>query len=158
MRLDPHGGEPSTTEPVSDVLTGEYDNMLRCIRCAACLTSCPTYVVTHKEEEGPRGRIAIMRAIVEGHLDMTPDAVEHLDNCLLCEACTNVCPAGVQMEPMGIAFRETLAQRTNHHPPLAARLAFSWLFGELGHFRVLARLIWLYQRSGHNGWPARWVF
>src|SRR6202048_4727207 len=94
-----------------ELLTVEYDNMLRCIRCAACLTSCPTYVVTHKEEEGPRGRIAIMHAIVEGHLDITPDAVTHLDNCLLCEACTNVCPAGVQMEPMGIAFRETLSAR-----------------------------------------------
>ena len=133
---------------VMDVLAAEYDNMLRCIRCAACLTSCPTYVVTHKEEEGPRGRIAIMRAMVEGHLDVTPDGVTHLDNCLLCEACTNVCPAGVQMEPMGIAFREALAQRTNHQKPLAARLAFGWLFGDLGHFRLLARLIWLYQRSG----------
>jgi len=94
-----------------EVLAAEYANMLRCIRCAACLTSCPTYVVTHKEEEGPRGRIAIMRALVEGHLDLTPDGITHLDNCLLCEACTNVCPAGVQMEPMGIAFREALSDR-----------------------------------------------
>src|ERR1700724_4270048 len=111
----------------TDVLAGEYDNMLRCIRCAACLTSCPTYVVTHKEEEGPRGRIAIMRAIVEGHLDVTPDAVTHLDNCLLCEACTNVCPAGVQMESMGVAFRDALSARTasqGKRKPLAARLVF----------------------------------
>jgi glycolate oxidase iron-sulfur subunit len=136
------------------VLAAEYDNMLRCIRCAACLTSCPTYVVTHKEEEGPRGRIAIMRAIVEGHLDITPDGVTHLDNCLLCEACTNVCPAGVQMEPMGIAFREALAQRARRRKPLAARFAFGWLFGDLSHFRLLGRLIWLYQRSGVQ-WLAR---
>ncbi len=134
-----------------DVLRAEYDNMLRCIRCAACLTSCPTYVVTRKEEEGPRGRIAIMRAMVEGHLDVTPDAVTHLDNCLLCEACTNVCPAGVQMEPMGIAFREALVERANRKKSLAARLAFGWLFGDLGHFRLLSRLIWLYQRSGLQG-------
>jgi glycolate oxidase iron-sulfur subunit len=137
-----------------DVLAAEYDNMLRCIRCAACLTSCPTYVVTHKEEEGPRGRIAIMRAMVEGHLDLTPDGITHLDNCLLCEACTNVCPAGVQMEPMGIAFREALAERGKGQRPLAARLAFGWLFGDLSHFRVLARLMWLYQRSGLQ-WLAR---
>jgi glycolate oxidase iron-sulfur subunit len=133
--------------------------MLRCIRCAACLTSCPTYVVTHKEEEGPRGRIAIMRALVEGHLEVTPDAVEHLDNCLLCEACTNVCPAGVQMESMGIAFRESLAASKSEQPgaskpSLAARFAFEWLFGELGHFRILGRLIWLYERSGVQ-WLAR---
>jgi glycolate oxidase iron-sulfur subunit len=138
-----------------DPLVAEYDNMLRCIRCAACLTACPTYVVTHKEEEGPRGRIAIMRAIVEGHLDVTPDAVEHLDNCLLCEACTNVCPAGVQMESMGVAFRESLAapKKTAGRPP-AERIAFEWLFGDLGHFRMLGRLIWLYQRSGVQ-WLAR---
>src|ERR1700694_2937140 len=136
-------------------LVAEYDNMLRCIRCAACLTSCPTYVVTHKEEEGPRGRIAIMRAIVEGHLDVTPDAVTHLDNCLLCEACTNVCPAGVQMESMGIAFRESLAaSKASRRKPLAARFAFDWLFGDLAHFRLLGRLIWLYQRSGVQ-WLAR---
>src|SRR5438309_3947927 len=98
-------------ERVASALDAEYDNMLRCIRCAACLTTCPTYVVTHKEEEGPRGRIAIMRAIVEGHLDVTEDAIEHLDNCLLCEACTNVCPSGVQMEPMGIAFRDMVASQ-----------------------------------------------
>jgi glycolate oxidase iron-sulfur subunit len=135
-------------------LQAEYDNMLRCIRCAACLTSCPTYVVTHKEEEGPRGRIAIMRAIVEGHLDVTSDGVRHLDNCLLCEACTNVCPSGVQMESMGMAFRASLAARPGTPRPLAARLAFGWLFGDLGHFRLLARLIWLYQRSGAQ-WLAR---
>src|SRR5207244_13286964 len=118
-----------------------------CIRGAACLTSCPTYVVTHKEEEGPRGRIAIMRAMVEGHLDVTPDGVIHLDNCLLCEACTNVCPAGVQMEPMGIAFREALSERARRKKPLAARLAFGWLLGDLRHFRLLRRLIGLYGRS-----------
>jgi glycolate dehydrogenase iron-sulfur subunit len=135
-------------------LQAEYDNMLRCIRCAACLTSCPTYVVSHKEEEGPRGRIAIMRAIVEGQLDITSDAVTHLDNCLLCEACTQVCPSGIEMERMGIAFRDALSEGSTKRQPLAARLAFGWLFGDLAHFRTLARLMWLYQRSGAQ-WLAR---
>ncbi len=132
-------------------LEAEYDNMLRCIRCAACLTSCPTYVVTHKEEEGPRGRIAIMRAIVEGHLEVTPDALTHLDNCLLCEACTDVCPSGVQMEQMGVAFRDAVAPKDRS---VLERLAFGWLFGDLAHFRLLARALWLYQRSGAQ-WIAR---
>jgi glycolate oxidase iron-sulfur subunit len=142
--------------PVVDLknLAAEYDNMLRCIRCAACLTSCPTYVVTHKEEEGPRGRIAIMRAVVEGHLDITPDAVTHLDNCLLCEACTHVCPSGVEMERMGIAFRETLGARQQRQNGLLQSIVFGWLFGDLGHFRAVARLMWLYQRSGAQ-WLAR---
>ncbi len=138
---------------VSESLAAEYDNMLRCIRCAACLTSCPTYVVTHKEEEGPRGPIAIMRAIVEGHLEVTPDAILHLDNCLLCEACTNVCPSGVEMERMGIAFRDTIAAKPKTQP-LPMQLAFGWLFGDLAHFRLLARSIWLYQQTGVQ-WLAR---
>jgi glycolate oxidase iron-sulfur subunit len=136
-------------------LAAEYDNMLRCIRCAACLTSCPTYVLTRKEEEGPRGRIAIMRAIVEGHLDVTPDAVEHLDNCLLCEACSHVCPSGVEMERLGVAFREFRRQKSDVRTrSLAERLAFGWLFGDLGHFRLAARFIRMYQRSGLQ-WLAR---
>src|SRR6476620_10070951 len=124
---------PIPPERVASGLDAEYDNMLRCIRCAACLTSCPTYVVSHKEEEGPRGRIAIMRAIVEGHLTPTPDAITHLDNCLLCEACTNVCPSGVEMERMGIAFRESIAEFSRKRQSVFARLAFGWLFGDLGH-------------------------
>src|SRR5437879_879293 len=134
--------------------------MLRCIRCAACLTACPTYVISHKEEEGPRGRIAIMRAIVEGHLDVTPDAIEHLDNCLLCEACSHVCPSGVEMERLGVAFREDLRGRRDSsldaqndsrgkaRTSLAERFAYGWLFGDLGHFRAAARLLRFYQRSG----------
>src|SRR5437870_3508643 len=124
--------------------------MLRCIRCAACLTSCPTYVISHKEEEGPRGRIAIMRAITEGHLEVTPDALEHLDSCLLCDACSHVCPSGVEMERLGTAFRET----TRPKRTLAERFAFGWLFGDLAHFRTAARLLRCYQRSGLQ-WLAR---
>src|SRR6478752_5823481 len=114
---------PIPPERVASGLDAEYDNMLRCIRCAACLNSCPTYVISHKEEEGPRGRIAIMRAIVEGHLDVTPDAVEHLDNCLLCEACSHVCPTGVEMERLGTAFREDLAS-SQQRLSLAERFAY----------------------------------
>ena len=56
-----------------------------------------------------------MRAIVEGHLEVTPDAVEHLDNCLLCEACSHVCPSGVEMESMGAAFRQELRWNSAYH-------------------------------------------
>ncbi|MBV8083539.1 MAG: (Fe-S)-binding protein, partial [Chloroflexi bacterium] len=133
----------------------EYDNMLRCIRCAACLTSCPTYVLDHKEEEGPRGRIAIMRAIAEGHLEVTEDAWRHVDNCLLCDACSHVCPSGVEMERMGVAFREYVSQAAPQRKrSLGERFAFGWLFGDLGHFRLAARLLQFYQGSGLR-WLAR---
>ncbi len=137
-------------------LESEYDNLLRCIRCAACLSSCPTYVLSHKEEEGPRGRIAIMRAIVEGHLQVTPDAVEHLQSCLLCEACSRACPSGVEMERLGVAFRaQTLPASAGHRSPsLLERFVYGWLFGELLHVRMTATAVRFYQRSGLR-WLAR---
>src|ERR687886_2847877 len=91
-------------------LASEYDNMLACIRCGACLTSCPTYVISMHESEGPRGRIGIMRALAEGHLDITPDLREHELNCLVCDACSAVCPAGIHMDPMQVALRASLGR------------------------------------------------
>ena len=82
--------------------------MLACIRCGLCLTSCPTYVLTLDESEGPRGRVGMARALAEGHLDVTPDLVEHELNCLVCDACTAVCPAGVHMDPLQVALRSAL--------------------------------------------------
>ena len=58
-------------------LLAEYDNALNCIRCGLCLSVCPTYQMTMAEEESPRGRIAMARAVAEGALPITEDFVEH---------------------------------------------------------------------------------
>src|SRR5207244_13265016 len=79
--------------------------MLACIRCGLCLTSCPTYVLTLDESEGPRGRVGMARALAEGHLQVTPDLVAHELNCLVCDACTAVCAAGVHMDPLEVVLR-----------------------------------------------------
>ena len=95
----------SPAPPQLELLRGEWLNMLSCIRCGQCLTSCPTYLLSMNEAEGPRGRIALARALAEGHLEPTPDLVAHEQNCLVCDACTAVCPAGVHMDPMQVALR-----------------------------------------------------
>lgn len=131
--------------------------MLACIRCGLCLTSCPTYVLTLDESEGPRGRVGMARALAEGHLEVTPDLVAHELNCLVCDACTAVCPAGVHMDPLQVALRSALeASHTRRawSVQLIRRLVFGWLFMDLARFRWLARLLWLYQRLGVR-WLAR---
>jgi glycolate oxidase iron-sulfur subunit len=132
-------------EPDADKeLASEYDNMLACIRCGACLTSCPTYVISMHESEGPRGRIGIMRALAEGHLEVTPDLVQHELNCLVCDACSAVCPAGVHMDPMQVALRSVIEQHTPR--PWWQRLVrwftFGWAFRDMHNFRALVRLLW----------------
>ena len=141
----------STQPPLGiERLLAEYDNALNCIRCGLCLSVCPTYQMTMAEEESPRGRIAMARAVAEGALPITEDFVEHSESCLLCEACTAICPAGVKMEPLGIAVREVINSR--RPKPLRERLALragmDGLLGNMGRFRAACRLARLYQRSG----------
>jgi glycolate oxidase iron-sulfur subunit len=130
--------------------------MLACIRCGLCLTSCPTYVLSMHEAEGPRGRVGMARALAEGHLQVTPDLVAHELTCLVCDACSAVCPAGVHMDPLQVSLRAALepSLRRSSAERLLRRVVFGWLFMDMGHFRLLARLLWLYQRLGVR-WLAR---
>ena len=134
-------------------LLDQIGNMDACIRCGLCLSACPTYQLTMMEEESPRGRIAAARALATDAIALTPDVIAHQRSCLLCEACTAICPAGFRMEDMGIALRQEIRQRTGSSGGgLALRLA---LRGPLAHpwqLRLLSRVIWLYQRSG-----VRWL-
>lgn len=130
--------------------------MLACIRCGLCLTSCPTYVLSLHESEGPRGRVGMARALAEGHLEVDATLIEHELNCLVCDACSAVCPAGVHMDPLQVVLRSALSEsrRPGVKERLVRRLVFGWVFMDMAHFRLVARLLWVYQRSGLR-WLAR---
>lgn len=66
-----------------------------CIRCGFCLESCPTFVVTGKETESPRGRIYLVRSALEGRLVWESHVRPHLEACLGCRACETACPSAV---------------------------------------------------------------
>ena len=74
----------------------DYEKSLACIHCGLCLSSCPTYLETGNENDSPRGRIYLMRAVQDGRLELGETAVTHIDRCLGCRACEAVCPSGVQ--------------------------------------------------------------
>jgi glycolate oxidase iron-sulfur subunit len=82
---------------LTSALAHEEDKLLACIHCGLCLEACPTYVITGDENDGPRGRLYLMRAVGEGRLAGDSTAFErHIDRCLGCRACEQVCPAGVE--------------------------------------------------------------
>jgi glycolate oxidase iron-sulfur subunit len=97
-----------------------------CVHCGFCLQACPTYLVLEDENDSPRGRIFLMRSLLEGTIQITDESVHtHIDRCLGCRACETACPAGVPYGHLLEATRATL--RAGGDVPLVARLTL-WIF------------------------------
>lgn len=86
---------PAATTPAIENFLDER-KALACIHCGLCLGACPTYLETGNENESPRGRIYIMRAMQSGRMPVDHPAAKHIDLCLGCRACEVACPSGVQ--------------------------------------------------------------
>lgn len=83
----------------------------KCDRCGACTTVCPLYKVDTKDRATARGKIAIVRALLEDKLDGNEKELRHaLDYCLLCKACTEVCPGKVMTDEAMIEIRQWLRE------------------------------------------------
>ena len=126
------------------------EDLYKCVHCGFCLQACPTYLETGLETESPRGRIALMKAVNEGRIGITPTVFRHWDLCIQCRACEVACPSGV---PYGKLIEATKANVERHRKPgLPARLASAVLLKRvLPSQRRLSAVVAglrLYQRSG----------
>ena len=87
-----------------------------CVHCGFCLEACPTYLAVEDENDSPRGRLVLMRSIVEGALATDdPAARMHIDRCLGCRACETACPSGVpygELLEATSGFRRTGGRRS----------------------------------------------
>ena len=144
---------PSTQTAV-DLFAGPdapaEDDLYKCVHCGFCLQACPTYLETGLETESPRGRIALMKAVNEGRIGMTPGVFRHWDLCIQCRACEVACPSGV---PYGRLIEATMAQVDRRRklgllPRLASGLLLRRFVPHQRRLGLLARGLRLYQRTG----------
>ncbi len=134
--------------------SNEYKSKLaQCVHCGLCLNACPTYAVFGTEMDGPRGRIALMRAAASGRLgieEFTGAFAQHITLCLACRACETACPSGVKYGYLVEGAR--IAIERNRRPGVIERftrwLGLRQLMPHLGRLRLAARLLWIYQRTG----------
>lgn len=101
----------SASEPIklgNDQNTGagiDYGYFLDCVHCGLCTAACPTYLELGNENDSPRGRIYLMRAVTDGRLELNSKVRRHLELCLDCRACETACPSGVQYGKLIEPFR-----------------------------------------------------
>jgi glycolate oxidase iron-sulfur subunit len=103
---------------IRDTAAGrEADAILRtCVHCGFCTATCPTYQLLGDELDGPRGRIYLIKQLLEGH-DVTAKTQLHLDRCLTCRSCETTCPSGVNYHRLADIGRGIVAERVPRSLP-----------------------------------------
>lgn len=138
---------PLPTRPTEAARPGagiDYELFLDCVHCGLCTSSCPTYLELGTEMDSPRGRIYLMRGVVDGRLPLDQEVKKHLDLCLDCRACESACPSGVRYGQLLEPFRVDLQKQKLADQPLPAWQRFLLFHVMTRTSRVRAAL-----------WPAR---
>ncbi len=120
----------------------DADGILRnCVHCGFCTATCPTYVLLGDELDSPRGRIYLIKNMLEGDAPTAPDTVRHVDRCLSCLSCMTTCPSGVHYMHLVDHARAHIEE--TYRRPLAERVlrgGLAWLMPVPGRFRLGLRL------------------
>ncbi|WP_258360045.1 (Fe-S)-binding protein [Moorella sulfitireducens] len=126
--------------------------LMPCVRCGQCRSVCPVFLAKGVESDAPRGRVTLVRALLEGRIDPTDILNEKIQQCLLCRTCVQECPSGVHVERIIIAAREKLAGVTGISRE--KKLVVRWLLPNLQRLRlflpVIARVQGLLARRVNN--------
>ena len=131
-----------TVDQLADPKIREADDILRkCVHCGFCTATCPTFVITGDERDSPRGRIWMMRELLESPDSISADTGHHIDRCLGCLSCMTTCPSGVDYAHLVEIGREKLDELVPR--PLGDRLLRRLLAATIPHAARFYALLWL---------------
>jgi glycolate oxidase iron-sulfur subunit len=123
-----------------------HDEIAKCNRCGFCQAGCPVFRVTGEEHSLSRGRMAIARGLMLGQLELTPEVVEALDDCLLCRGCTAHCFPALKTDEVVTAVRHAYLKR--HGQPRWQRLLFRSVLADSQRLEWAGRLAVWAKRTG----------
>ncbi len=138
------------TEACSRSRFPDYLHTLDCVHCGLCLPACPTYRVSGRESDSPRGRIYLLRGHAEDSFELSPEARLHLDLCIVCRNCETVCPSGIRMGEMMESFRDAARRRGGRGGvgTFLGRLALRKVLPHRPVIAALTDLLYYVERSG----------
>ncbi len=109
-----------TLAQLADPDVAESEKILRtCVHCGFCTATCPTYVLLGDELDSPRGRIYLIKDMLENDRPATAEVVKHIDRCLSCLSCMTTCPSGVHY--MHLVDHARIHIEETYRRPLADR-------------------------------------
>ena len=117
------------------------DILRKCVHCGMCNATCPTFQVLGDELDGPRGRIYLIKDMIENNKAPTEKVVKHIDRCLSCYACMTTCPSGVNY--MHIIDHGRNHIERNYKRPFLDRLLRNMLSYVLPRPNICLLLGWL---------------
>jgi len=136
-----------SSSTLASLLEANTEKLLTCVHCGLCLPSCPTYRVLGNENDSPRGRIYLMRGVVEKKLNIGDAFISHIDLCLGCRACESACPSSVPYGHLLEAARAEVSQEKTRRGSMGERVvgvALNQVFARPLFLRfVMAAARWL---------------
>ncbi|WP_415401139.1 glycolate oxidase subunit GlcF [Tateyamaria sp. SN3-11] len=141
-----------TPEQLKDPATARSNEILRnCVHCGFCTATCPTYQVLGDELDSPRGRIYLIKDMLENERQPDAKVVKHIDRCLSCLACMTTCPSGVHYMHLVDHAREYIED--NYKRPLSDR-ALRWVLSKILPYPMRFRVALLGAKIGR---PFAWA-
>ena len=104
------------------------------MHCGFCNATCPTYLLTGNELEGPRGRIYLMKTLLEGYIKPSQQTLGHIDSCLGCLSCETTCPSGVDYSRLLEEARPRLEKKVKRS------LSYHLLRSVIARFRLALKM------------------
>ncbi len=125
------------------------DILHHCLHCGLCLPVCPTYNITLQEQSSPRGRIRLIKEVLENKIEVSEQFVDEMYFCLDCQACQTICPAGVHYGSLVEEARNIISEQ-NKEPALlrATKLFVLSFLRSPWKTKLWATFLRVYQQSG----------